>query len=78
MASLSAIKDSALSLIESGITLPAAQDMLPIAERLWRAGQVQAVENVEPTYLRNEVTWKNCRVVNRYIFRLAMLILLLS
>ncbi|EMH4149001.1 tRNA (adenosine(37)-N6)-threonylcarbamoyltransferase complex dimerization subunit type 1 TsaB [Providencia stuartii] len=52
------LKDSALSLIESGITLPAAQDMLPIAERLWRAGQVQAVENVEPTYLRNEVTWK--------------------
>ncbi|MGL5953020.1 MAG: tRNA (adenosine(37)-N6)-threonylcarbamoyltransferase complex dimerization subunit type 1 TsaB, partial [Providencia rustigianii] len=25
---------------------------------LWLAGKVTAVENVEPTYLRNEVTWK--------------------
>lgn len=43
---------------DSLITLPAAQDMLPIAEQLWLAGKVTAVENVEPTYLRNEVTWK--------------------
>ncbi|HHR6130003.1 TPA: tRNA (adenosine(37)-N6)-threonylcarbamoyltransferase complex dimerization subunit type 1 TsaB [Providencia alcalifaciens] len=46
------------SLNDSLITLPAAQDMLPIAEQLWLAGKVIAVENVEPTYLRNEVTWK--------------------
>ncbi|UBX48508.1 tRNA (adenosine(37)-N6)-threonylcarbamoyltransferase complex dimerization subunit type 1 TsaB [Providencia alcalifaciens] len=46
------------SLNDSLITLPAAQDMLPIAEQLWLAGKVTAVENVEPTYLRNEVTWK--------------------
>ncbi|ATG17562.1 tRNA (adenosine(37)-N6)-threonylcarbamoyltransferase complex dimerization subunit type 1 TsaB [Providencia alcalifaciens] len=43
---------------DSLITLPAAQDMLPIAEQLWIAGKITAVENVEPTYLRNEVTWK--------------------
>lgn len=45
-------------LTDSLITLPAAQDMLPIADQLWQAGKVTAVENVEPTYLRNEVTWK--------------------
>ncbi|EMI5489418.1 tRNA (adenosine(37)-N6)-threonylcarbamoyltransferase complex dimerization subunit type 1 TsaB [Providencia stuartii] len=52
------LHESAISLIDSTIELPTAQDMLPIAERLWLAGDVQAVENVEPTYLRNEVTWK--------------------
>ncbi len=43
---------------DSQVTLPDAQDMLPIALQLWQAGQVIAVEDVEPTYLRNEVTWK--------------------
>ncbi|EKT62732.1 tRNA (adenosine(37)-N6)-threonylcarbamoyltransferase complex dimerization subunit type 1 TsaB [Providencia burhodogranariea] len=52
------LQDSNLTLIDSTVELPAAQDMLPIAERLWLAGTVQSVENVEPTYLRNEVTWK--------------------
>ncbi len=47
-----------LVLMESSVELPAAQDMLPIAEHLWLAGKIQAVEDVEPTYLRNEVTWK--------------------
>ena len=46
------------SLNNSQITLPAAQDMLPIAVKLWLQGKTVAVENVEPTYLRNEVTWK--------------------
>lgn len=46
------------SLADSHITLPDAQDMLPIAAQLWQQGKVVAVENVEPTYLRNEVTWK--------------------
>ncbi|HGN1705025.1 TPA: tRNA (adenosine(37)-N6)-threonylcarbamoyltransferase complex dimerization subunit type 1 TsaB [Providencia rettgeri] len=45
-------------LIDSQVTLPDAQDMLPIAAQLWQQGKVVAVENVEPTYLRNEVTWK--------------------
>jgi len=52
------LQDSGLTLIASKVELPAAQDMLPIAERLWVAGKVQPVEEVEPTYLRNEVTWK--------------------
>ncbi|EKT57520.1 tRNA (adenosine(37)-N6)-threonylcarbamoyltransferase complex dimerization subunit type 1 TsaB [Providencia sneebia] len=47
-----------LTLVDSTVELPAAQDMLPIAEQLWLVGKVQAVEDVEPTYLRNEVTWK--------------------
>lgn len=46
------------SFIDSNIALPDAQDMLPIAAQLWHQGKVIAVENVEPTYLRNEVTWK--------------------
>ncbi|GAB1440392.1 tRNA (adenosine(37)-N6)-threonylcarbamoyltransferase complex dimerization subunit type 1 TsaB [Providencia sp.] len=46
------------SFIDSQVTLPDAQDMLPIAVQLWQQGRVIAVENVEPTYLRNEVTWK--------------------
>ncbi|HHE6468285.1 TPA: tRNA (adenosine(37)-N6)-threonylcarbamoyltransferase complex dimerization subunit type 1 TsaB [Providencia rettgeri] len=53
----SLLNDSA-SLANSHITLPDAQDMLPIAAQLWQQGKVVAVENVEPTYLRNEVTWK--------------------
>lgn len=53
----SLLNDSA-SLSNSHITLPDAQDMLPIAAQLWQQGKVVAVENVEPTYLRNEVTWK--------------------
>ncbi|HCR4096761.1 TPA: tRNA (adenosine(37)-N6)-threonylcarbamoyltransferase complex dimerization subunit type 1 TsaB [Providencia rettgeri] len=48
--------DKALS--DSQVTLPDAQDMLPIAAQLWQQGKAIAVENVEPTYLRNEVTWK--------------------
>lgn len=52
------LQDSELILIDSKVELPAAQDMLPIAERLWLAGKMQSVEDVEPTYLRNEVTWK--------------------
>ena len=43
---------------DSKLALPDAQDMLPIASQLWLAGKVVAVEDVEPTYLRNEVSWK--------------------
>lgn len=43
---------------DSNVSLPDAQDMLPIAAQLWLAGAVIAVEDVEPTYLRNEITWK--------------------
>ncbi|HDL8004521.1 TPA: tRNA (adenosine(37)-N6)-threonylcarbamoyltransferase complex dimerization subunit type 1 TsaB, partial [Yersinia enterocolitica] len=40
------------------ITLPHAEDMLPLALSSWANGQVVRVENAEPVYLRNEVTWK--------------------
>ncbi|MDR0807470.1 MAG: tRNA (adenosine(37)-N6)-threonylcarbamoyltransferase complex dimerization subunit type 1 TsaB [Enterobacteriaceae bacterium] len=38
--------------------LPQAEDMLPLALERWNNGEVQAVEDVQPVYLRNEVTWK--------------------
>lgn len=38
--------------------LPQAEDMLPLALQAWLRGDAVAVENAEPTYLRNEVTWK--------------------
>lgn len=40
------------------ITLPAAEDILPVAEIALAAGCSVAAENAEPVYLRNEVTWK--------------------
>ena len=42
----------------SEILLPHAQDMIVIAEQKWQKNQLLSVEDVEPTYLRNEVTWK--------------------
>ncbi|MBC8945072.1 MULTISPECIES: tRNA (adenosine(37)-N6)-threonylcarbamoyltransferase complex dimerization subunit type 1 TsaB [Xenorhabdus] len=50
--------DSHLTLVSSGITLPHAEDMLPLAVQMWEAGKTIAVESAEPVYLRNEVTWK--------------------
>ncbi|VTR17989.1 Uncharacterised protein [Serratia fonticola] len=38
--------------------LPQAEDMLPLALQAWQQGLAVSVENAEPTYLRNEVTWK--------------------
>ncbi|QOL14739.1 tRNA (adenosine(37)-N6)-threonylcarbamoyltransferase complex dimerization subunit type 1 TsaB [Dickeya dianthicola] len=38
--------------------LPQAQDMLPLAWRLWTSGGAVRVEQAEPRYLRNEVAWK--------------------
>ncbi|MCK9782124.1 tRNA (adenosine(37)-N6)-threonylcarbamoyltransferase complex dimerization subunit type 1 TsaB [Proteus columbae] len=46
------------SVIETEITLPAAQDMLPLAVTAWHEGKATKVEDAEPVYLRNEVTWK--------------------
>ena len=45
-------------IIETEITLPAAQDMLPLAVNRWHEGKATKVEDAEPVYLRNEVTWK--------------------
>ncbi|MEQ1963555.1 tRNA (adenosine(37)-N6)-threonylcarbamoyltransferase complex dimerization subunit type 1 TsaB [Xenorhabdus khoisanae] len=50
--------DSHLTLVASEITLPHAEDMLPLAIRMWEAGEATSVEHAEPVYLRNEVTWK--------------------
>ncbi|WP_226894102.1 tRNA (adenosine(37)-N6)-threonylcarbamoyltransferase complex dimerization subunit type 1 TsaB [Proteus sp. FME41] len=46
------------TIVDTEITLPAAQDMLPLAVTAWREGKATKVEEAEPVYLRNEVTWK--------------------
>lgn len=38
--------------------LPDAQDMIVIAQSLLSDNKMMRVEDIEPTYLRNEVTWK--------------------
>lgn len=43
---------------DSQYLLPSAQDMLPLAVEKYAKGEIIAVEAVEATYLRNEVTWK--------------------
>lgn len=45
-------------LLTTEVTLPCAEDMLPLAAQTLAAGKSVAVEHAEPTYLRNEVTWK--------------------
>lgn len=50
--------NSDLTLIDGGILLPAAEDMLPLAQQQFSAGCFVAVEHAEPVYLRNEVAWK--------------------
>lgn len=49
---------SPLSLTATEVELPAAQDMLPLAALALANGETVAPEQAEPTYLRNEVTWK--------------------
>lgn len=49
---------SLAELTDGETTLPAAEDMLPIARRLLAQGDTVAVENAEPVYLRNTVAWK--------------------
>ncbi|ORM75101.1 tRNA (adenosine(37)-N6)-threonylcarbamoyltransferase complex dimerization subunit type 1 TsaB [Pantoea wallisii] len=45
-------------LTTTAVTLPAAEDMLPLALSAWQRGETVAVEHAEPVYLRNEVAWK--------------------
>ncbi|ETS30905.1 tRNA N6-adenosine(37)-N6-threonylcarbamoyltransferase complex dimerization subunit TsaB [Photorhabdus temperata] len=52
------LMESHLTLTDSGIILPHAEDMLPLAVQMWQNGEMTAVEHAEPIYLRNEVTWK--------------------
>ncbi|MEH2921189.1 tRNA (adenosine(37)-N6)-threonylcarbamoyltransferase complex dimerization subunit type 1 TsaB [Samsonia erythrinae] len=49
---------STLVLTKSEMLLPQAQDMLPLACRLWQSGKAVSVEQAQPRYLRNEVAWK--------------------
>jgi tRNA threonylcarbamoyladenosine biosynthesis protein TsaB len=38
--------------------LPAARDMIPLALALLRDGHAQAARNVQPVYVRDEISWK--------------------
>ncbi|MBT0722974.1 tRNA (adenosine(37)-N6)-threonylcarbamoyltransferase complex dimerization subunit type 1 TsaB [Rosenbergiella sp. S61] len=47
-----------LSLRQGESLLPQAEDMLPLAYRQWKVGNLISPADIEPVYLRNEVTWK--------------------
>lgn len=49
---------ASVTLTDGGVTLPEAEDMLPVACQLLAEGKTVAVESAEPVYLRNEVAWK--------------------
>lgn len=49
---------SGLTLQDSGVLLPAAEDMLPLALIQVAHGETVAAEVAEPVYLRNNVAWK--------------------
>lgn len=50
--------DTDAELFDGTILLPRAEDMLPLALKSLASGQGVSAEQAEPTYLRNEVTWK--------------------
>ncbi len=52
------VAGQALAISDGQILLPHAEDMLPLALQAWQQEAVVSVENAQPTYLRNEVTWK--------------------
>lgn len=47
-----------LPLVVSEITLPSAKYMLSLAKQEIAKGNIKSVDEIEPVYLRNEVTWK--------------------
>ena len=47
-----------LPLVASNITLPSAKFMLPLAQQALEEGKTQSALEIEPVYLRNEVTWQ--------------------
>ena len=51
-------KNCGLVLCDGETMLPEAEDMLPLARLAFVAGRSVPVEQAEPVYLRNEVTWK--------------------
>ncbi|MDP8051387.1 tRNA (adenosine(37)-N6)-threonylcarbamoyltransferase complex dimerization subunit type 1 TsaB [Pasteurella atlantica] len=54
----SQFKESNLEVTETDITLPQAEFMLPLAQIELAKGNTQRALDIEPIYLRNEVTWK--------------------
>lgn len=50
--------DTGVILTDGHMPLPQAQYMLPLAIESWKNKNFQAVEDMQPVYLRNEVTWK--------------------
>ncbi|MGX2974632.1 tRNA (adenosine(37)-N6)-threonylcarbamoyltransferase complex dimerization subunit type 1 TsaB [Ursidibacter arcticus] len=54
----SQFSESNLPLVVSDITLPSARYMLSLAEQAYQQGKTQSVMEIEPVYLRNEVTWQ--------------------
>ncbi|WP_159567540.1 tRNA (adenosine(37)-N6)-threonylcarbamoyltransferase complex dimerization subunit type 1 TsaB [Budvicia diplopodorum] len=50
--------DTSVILTDGQMLLPQAVDMLPLALERWKHNDVQLVEDTQPVYLRNEVTWK--------------------
>lgn len=46
------------TLVDGNVTLPEAEDMLPIACAMLEQGKTVAVDKAEPVYLRNNVAWK--------------------
>ena len=50
--------DTGIMLRDGDVSLPEAEDMLPIACQLLAQNKTVAVEHAEPVYLRNEVAWK--------------------
>ena len=52
------LHSSNAQLVTTAVTLPAAEDMLPLALSAWQRGDMVAAEHAEPVYLRNEVAWK--------------------
>nr|CBA72248.1 resuscitation-promoting factor (glycoprotease) [Arsenophonus nasoniae] len=52
------LRTTNLNLLESSIYLPDAQDMLLLALQAWQKGKTVKVEEAQPVYLRNEVSWK--------------------
>ncbi|RKS87697.1 tRNA threonylcarbamoyladenosine biosynthesis protein TsaB [Orbus hercynius] len=47
-----------LGIQDGKIALPRAEDMLLIAQKQFEQGHIVSAQNVEATYLRNDVTWK--------------------
>ena len=38
--------------------LPAAQDYIPLAKHMLRSGEIQTAQQVQPMYVRDEISWK--------------------